>query len=793
MKNKKLFAILTLVCFMFTLMPVAAFAATTYVDIDDDYSLVNVGDEVEVVVGPIAASDYPNADAVYFFATNSAGELYRDFDVVKIAGTDMTGRTDNLSATKGVEYASFVMIDNDGNLKVTVKFADNDTYKVYAVAGSSSNAAEAIKKILDDASMLNSQKVGLLKQEAFDNLDTTVEVKDKDTKYHFCGTATHGTAVTTGTATIAKANGVTKDTVELYLHDAANDPVVGKEVTISTNSSAVDVSKTKVTTDAAGRVKFDVTATIAGEYKVYVEYGNKADVVVTVTAGTTGPADIETKYNAGKVDLDTTLAASGIMFTITDINGNIINNQDLLDNKTADKSAAAEEFFVRVTEAPAGSAITNKSLQSAGLAYDADEAAWVITNVELDVEGDYEFKVILENGAFATATVTVKEFQTPVAIELAYQAPSVELNGYNYMKTLKFVDANGVKTTNGTDEIKLAAKGYAVDTFIANENVKVIKGYQTRTSTSSAWVDATKAEYDKALAVDTSLAQIVYYSLGAVKAEADEKYVGSTIDVTAVSQKYNLVATTSMVVANEAAEVKYASTEADVAVNNTLVANIVDVDGNKVALNNVVGKANISYVVLEKPEGAKVAVSTANADTLATKGQFKVSFTASEIGTYKLQTLVTYEQANGVVKYYTGIEDITVGNTGFEDIVVMSVGSNEIVVNAETKAIDAAPMIANNRTFVPFRALAEAFGAEVAYDEATQAVTAVLKDTTVVMTVGSAAYTVNGVEKTDMDVAPFIVDGRTMVPVRFAAQAFGITVTPTYDANGATADVLFAK
>ena len=168
------------------------------------------------------------------------------------------------------------------------------------------------------------------------------------------------------------------------------------------------------------------------------------------------------------------------------------------------------------------------------------------------------------------------------------------------------------------------------------------------------------------------------------------------------------------------------------------------------------------------------------------------SFTASAIGEYKVQTIVTYEQADGVVKYYSGVETITVGNTGFEDIVVMSIGSNEIVVNAATKAIDAAPIVENNRTFVPFRALAEAFGATVAYDEMTQAVTAELNGTTVVMTIGSATYTVNGVEKT-ADVAPFINGSRTMVPVRFVAEAFGISVTPTYDENGATADILFAK
>ena len=44
MKNKKLFAILTLVCFMFTLMPVAAFAA------DVDAAQVLVGGEEEAVL-----------------------------------------------------------------------------------------------------------------------------------------------------------------------------------------------------------------------------------------------------------------------------------------------------------------------------------------------------------------------------------------------------------------------------------------------------------------------------------------------------------------------------------------------------------------------------------------------------------------------------------------------------------------------------------------------------------------------------------------------------------------------
>ena len=45
---------------------------------------------------------------------------------------------------------------------------------------------------------------------------------------------------------------------------------------------------------------------------------------------------------------------------------------------------------------------------------------------------------------------------------------------------------------------------------------------------------------------------------------------------------------------------------------------------------------------------------------------------------------------------------------------------------------------------VPVRVLAESFGAEVTFDEEAQTVTIVDGDTTIVMTVGSTEYTING-------------------------------------------------
>ncbi len=92
---------------------------------------------------------------------------------------------------------------------------------------------------------------------------------------------------------------------------------------------------------------------------------------------------------------------------------------------------------------------------------------------------------------------------------------------------------------------------------------------------------------------------------------------------------------------------------------------------------------------------------------------------------------------------------------------------------------DAAPQARDGRTFLPFRAVFEAMGAEVDYDAAANAVSATRGDTTVTMTLGSILATIKtgSLEgQFRMDVAPFAEDGRTYVPVRFAAEALGCAV-----------------
>lgn len=81
----------------------------------------------------------------------------------------------------------------------------------------------------------------------------------------------------------------------------------------------------------------------------------------------------------------------------------------------------------------------------------------------------------------------------------------------------------------------------------------------------------------------------------------------------------------------------------------------------------------------------------------------------------------------------------------------------------------------NDRTMVPLRVPMEALGAEVDWDaENNQAI--IEKDgVVVVFTIGSATYTIND-EEFEMDTIAVITGDRTCIPIRYAAEAFGATV-----------------
>ncbi len=96
--------------------------------------------------------------------------------------------------------------------------------------------------------------------------------------------------------------------------------------------------------------------------------------------------------------------------------------------------------------------------------------------------------------------------------------------------------------------------------------------------------------------------------------------------------------------------------------------------------------------------------------------------------------------------------------------------------NGEKVDFDIPPQIINDRTMVPIRAIFEAMGATVEWDDTTKTAISTKDGTTVKMALNSTVEYINGTAY-NMDVPPVIIEGRTLTPARYVAEAFGYHVT----------------
>ena len=98
-----------------------------------------------------------------------------------------------------------------------------------------------------------------------------------------------------------------------------------------------------------------------------------------------------------------------------------------------------------------------------------------------------------------------------------------------------------------------------------------------------------------------------------------------------------------------------------------------------------------------------------------------------------------------------------------------------VMLDGHLLDFDVQPTIINDRVMVPMRTIFEALGASIEWDSINRRITATRNDLVVIATIGDRNMYVNGI-RTVMDVAPTIVNDRTLVPVRFVSEAFGADV-----------------
>lgn len=98
-----------------------------------------------------------------------------------------------------------------------------------------------------------------------------------------------------------------------------------------------------------------------------------------------------------------------------------------------------------------------------------------------------------------------------------------------------------------------------------------------------------------------------------------------------------------------------------------------------------------------------------------------------------------------------------------------------VVKDGKALSFDVAPQIVSGRTMVPYRGIAESLGAQVSWDAKTRTVKVVKSGQELKLTIGSrTAY--KGTQRVTLDSAPVIVNGRTLVPLRFVGEALGLWV-----------------
>ncbi len=222
---------------------------------------------------------------------------------------------------------------------------------------------------------------------------------------------------------------------------------------------------------------------------------------------------------------------------------------------------------------------------------------------------------------------------------------------------------------------------------------------------------------------------------------------------------------------------------------------------HEVKLSSVYGKLTVENATIAF--GTKVLAFTpvnAAGATLAAGTEVKINLLGNEYS--------GYADANGTVSILIpelpmGTYSVLVKVAGYQDatfslvvaeaepeyktVIELAPGMDIYTVNGETKFWDATPYIKNGRTLVPIRHLAEAIGFKADWDFDDPANKMVFIYTAeqdpekdkehpfILLLIGQPTAMVNG-NLVALDVAPEILNGRTMVPLRFVVETLGYQV-----------------
>ena len=127
-----------------------------------------------------------------------------------------------------------------------------------------------------------------------------------------------------------------------------------------------------------------------------------------------------------------------------------------------------------------------------------------------------------------------------------------------------------------------------------------------------------------------------------------------------------------------------------------------------------------------------------------------------------------------------------------ETVITLQIDNPNMTVNGQSEEIDpgrgTTPVVVSERTLVPVRAIIEAVGGTVEWDQETQTATLTYNGDVIRLTIDSTTAYLND-EANELDVTPSIINERTMLPIRFIAEGFNFTVDWTQETQTVTITV----
>lgn len=115
----------------------------------------------------------------------------------------------------------------------------------------------------------------------------------------------------------------------------------------------------------------------------------------------------------------------------------------------------------------------------------------------------------------------------------------------------------------------------------------------------------------------------------------------------------------------------------------------------------------------------------------------------------------------------------------YSDVVLSLQIDNPIMTvngtNTEIDSNNTTPVVIDGRTLVPVRAIIESFGGNVGWNSASRTVTLSLDNNEIDMMIENNTSYINQIPYT-LDVAPTVINDRTMLPIRFIAEGFNLGV-----------------